>query len=64
MSRYNTVERDGVKYDTANAATTEATDYRDRVKSQMQLTIAYFCCTVSFSIKKPQYINALPTCAF
>ena len=58
MSRYNTVERDGVKYDTANAATTEATDYRDRVKSQMQLTIAYFCCTVSFSIKKTKVLRA------
>ena len=34
MSRRNTVEQDGVKYDTANAATTEAIDYRDRVKSQ------------------------------
>ena len=64
MSRYNTVERDGVKYDTANAATTEATDYRDRVKSQMQLTIAYFCCTVSFSIKKTSIYKCFANMCF
>ena len=52
MSRRNTVEQDGVKYDTANAATTEAIDYRDKeLNLKMQLTIAYFCSTIIFNKK-------------
>ena len=59
------MEQDGVKYDTANAATTEAIDYRDKeLNLKMQLTIAYFCSTVSFSIKKTSIYKCFANMCF